>query len=121
MLDGFVGDVLLCMDDESGLPTFPGIHATDLPELAGRLLTPDQQKGFIVYADEILELAALAEMVRKYRYPDGTAGFVEELFWMLSRVTNPEGDVPLGLTIRKALREWLEEELSNSAQLCLGL
>ncbi len=115
MLDGFVGDVLVCMDDEHGMPVVEPVCAGDLPDIVLRILSPDQRKGYIVFSEEVLKYAADAELVLKYRYHDFSA-FMEELLWVLSQVGDVQDRSLWHLAIKDALRNWFEEELDNSAQ-----
>jgi hypothetical protein len=110
MSDAFIKDIMLCMDDEDGMPIVKPQNVDGLPKIVEKILTPDQ----------LLEFAAMAEMVRKYRYTNDSTAFFEELMWTLQNIRSEE-NVPLwDLVIRQALKEWFDDELNNSSTAKMG-
>lgn len=116
MLEGIVGDIIGCMDDENTMPVFPPENVPALTPIMEKFLSPDQRKGYIYFPDEILQLAADAELVRKYRYPDDLYGFIEEMIWVVSQAQGPDDEPLWGKGLKQRLSDWFKEELDNSAQ-----
>ncbi len=121
MFDSIVGEVLMAMDDDNSLPVFTPENVPALTAIMEKCLSPDQRKGYLHITDEILQLAADAELVRKYRYPDDFYGFVEEMFWALSQARGPNDEPLWELGAKRRLTDWLTEELGNSVQFKLAL
>ena len=116
MLEGIVAEILGCMDDEDTMPVFPPENVPALTPFMERFLSADERKGYIHYPDELLQLTADAELVRKYRYPDDLFGFIEEMLWVVSQVRGPDNKPLWERGLKRRLSDWFKEELDNSPQ-----